>query len=445
MPFTLPYPVKSFGHIVFILCLTALTFGLYTQQLHYSATFLIFCIITLFAELYFFQKKHYETINRLVIAMLHDDFSLKINTTQKHATLRSLQLLYRKLQQEQQRTEAKELVYLNIFNNIETGVVILEKTDEQWEVFFINDYFTKYFDIPPIKSWYNFQRLLPGFGHHLEHTIAFGESKGTLDIAVNYKEKQTFLLQTSVTKSDGQEFYILLLDSIQRVLEKKEKETWQNLMKVISHEIMNSLTPIRSLADNAHTILQDAELSEEDLSDLKISMETMINRTNHLQHFINNYRKLTMIPSPIKQHTPILDVIKNSLRTLQPLFDVQKIAYSISCSTPISLPWDCQQMKQVFINLMTNAIHALKEEPDKQLQISIYDKDNRVFIEIIDNGKGIPSEIKDKIFIPFYTTREGGGGIGLPLSKNIVEMHNGYLNFERKDQRTYFVMNFPLV
>ncbi len=439
------FHTKAFIRIVLLLLCGVLAMNLYSQALYYSLLLVILLIAALFVELYFFQKRYYNTIDRILLAMIYDDFSLKSNKPQANETMNNLQLLYQKLQNKQQENEVKELVYLNILNNIETGIIILERKEDKWEVFLINDYFSHLFDIPKVKSWTNLDRLLPALTSHLQH-LGFKESKEPIDIKIENDEKQTFILQTSTTVSQDQEYFIVLLDSIQKVLDKKERDTWENLMKIISHEIMNSLTPIHSLAHNTQEILHEENpLTEEDIDDLKLSINTIVNRTDHLQQFINNYRKLTMMPSPKKQLVAVSEVLRNSIETLSPLFKSKHITLEYHFESNTTLAWDAHQMEQVIINLLTNAMFAVNKQANKLVQLRLFEKNNRLWIEVIDNGPGIEDAIKDKIFIPFYTTREEGAGIGLPLSKNIVEMHNGYLSYSRKENATIFSLNFPLI
>ncbi|KZE83021.1 histidine kinase [Myroides marinus] len=435
---------KAFLRILVILALGLLAMYLIKHELTYSFLLVCLLVVALFFELYFFQKAHYSAIDRIVLAMMYDDYSLKTTKVQANETMNNLQRLYQKLQTQQQQNEIRELVYLNILNNIETGILILEKKGTAWEIFFINDYFSGLFDIPKIKSWTNLERLLPSLTHHLE-VLNFKESKESIDIKIEEEEKQTFILQTSNTISQNQEYFIVLLDSIQKVLDKKEKDTWENLMKIISHEIMNSLTPIHSLAHNTQQILEEEEhLSEEDIDDIKLSINTIVNRTDHLQQFIDNYRKLTMLASPKKQVVAPERILQLSVETLMPLFKQNKITVHTDFSLQTTVEWDAKQMEQVFINLLTNAIHATAKQEVREVNINLYEKNNRICIDVEDSGAGILPEIKEKIFIPFYTTREEGAGIGLPLSKNIVEMHNGYLTYHRREDKTVFSLNFPM-
>lgn len=428
--------------LILILVFTAMF--IFNQELYYSFAFICSLIVLLFVEFYFYQKKFYNTIDRIVLAMLYEDYSLKSSKPQDNELLNNLHKLYLKRQADQQKNEVRELVYLNILNSLETGILIFERKDDQLEVFFINDYFTKLFDIPNIRTWYNLNRLLPSLTDHLVQ-LNFKESKGSIDIQIEQESKQTFMLQTSTTISQEQEYFIVLLDSIQNVLDKKEKDTWENLMKIISHEIMNSLTPIHSLAHNTQEILNETDnLSEEDIDDIKLSVQTIVNRTNHLQQFIDNYRKLTMLPSPKKQLVNLKGLLTNSLKTLLPIFEKHQITVETNLADTQAIQVDKQQLEQVLINLLTNAIHAVCKQPTRNISVRLFEKNNRVLIDIADSGNGVPEEIKHKIFIPFYTTREEGAGIGLPLSKNIVELHKGYLTYQRREETTVFSINLPL-
>ena len=247
-------------------------------------------------------------------------------------------------------------------------------------------------------------------------------------------------MQSSRSKTFNQDYYIVLLDSIQKVVEKTEKEAWVNLMKVISHELLNSLTPIRSLSQNLQELVQQESLSQEDLEDMKQSVFTMLNRSDHLQKFVESYRKLAMLPTPKKERVELSQLIETTLQLMAPLFKQEKIEVSNTISFNRWLTIDKNQMEQVLINLLTNSIYALSEQVEKQIIIAAEVKEKRIFITITDTGNGIDTEIEDKVFLPFFTTRKEGAGIGLTLSKSIVEAHGGYLAFQNDGENTSFVI-----
>ena len=301
----------------------------------------------------------------------------------------------------------------------------------------MNDYFSSYFNVPKVSRWKYLKNQLPALCEIIEKDD-FQEIKTSIEIRVNEQNQQTFVLQASRTEIFERDYCIVLLDSIQNVVEKKEKEAWVNLMKVISHELLNSITPIRSICQNLQDLVDQDSLSAEDLEDVKNSVETMLRRSDHLQKFVEGYRKLAMLPSPKKEKTELQYLIDNCIQIMNPLFVEQQINIVNTISFKYWINVDAHQMEQVLINLLTNSIHALKNSNEKQIIISAEAKENRTFIRVIDTGTGVEKEIENKIFLPFFTTRTEGAGIGLTLSKNIVEAHGGYIANKNENGKTVF-------
>ena len=189
-------------------------------------------------------------------------------------------------------------------------------------------------------------------------------------------------------------------------------------------------------------ILQDLveqdSLSDEDLEDVKNSVATMLRRSDHLQKFVEGYRKLAMLPSPKKEKIELQHLIDNCIQIMQPLFKEKNIEVINNIAFKRFINVDSQQVEQVLINLLTNSFHALKDSLQKQILLSAEAKENRIFIKITDTGNGIEKEIENKIFLPFFTTRPEGAGIGLTLSKNIIEAHGGYINHKNEEGKTTF-------
>jgi len=138
--------------------------------------------------------------------------------------------------------------------------------------------------------------------------------------------------------------------------------------------------------------------------------------------------------------TPINSLFDDCLRIMAPILKAENIELVNEINSSRSILIDKNQIEQVIINLITNSIYALKEKSEKKIFLSSYTENNRFFIIISDNGKGIDSEIRDKVFLPFFTTRKDGAGIGLTLSKNIIEAHGGYLSYQTEDDKTSFVI-----
>lgn len=430
---------QLFIRLLIIIFGTGVSFYLLEKNLIYTAIFSFFIVSILLIELYLYIKNAFLLYDKTIEAILQNDYSADFSKHKSFRNYESLFKLFNLLKQKQHDQVSKDIIYQSILNNIETGILILKKEETDWAVFLMNDYFSKHFTVPKVSKWSYLRNQLPSLCGIIEEQN-FEEIKTSLQIRVNNQDTQTFVMQSSRSKTYNQDYYIVLLDSIQKVIEKKEKEAWINLMKVISHELLNSLTPIRSLSQNLHELVQQETLSQEDLEDMKQSVSTMLNRSNHLQQFVESYRKLAMLPSPKKEKVELSQLIEESLQIMAPLFKQEKIQISNEISFKRWLEIDKNQMEQVLINLLTNSIYALSERKEKQITITAEVREKRIFITITDTGIGIDSEIKDKIFLPFFTTRKEGAGIGLTLSKSIVEAHGGYLAFQNENDTTSFVI-----
>lgn len=432
------YQLLFFRLILVVFCV-GLSLYLFSEQLLYTGLFAAFITFLLVTELYFFLRNAFLVFDRTIASILQNDFSADFSQHKSYHNYASLFQLYGKLKEKQHEQLSKDLIYRSILNNIETGIIILQKENEDWNIFLMNDYFSKHFEVPKVSRWHYLKNQLPSLCEIIE-AQDFQEMKTTLQIRVNKQDTQTFLIQTSATKTFEQEYYIILLDSIQKVVEKKEKEAWINLMKVISHELLNSLTPIRSLSQNLNELVQQESLSTEDLEDIKQSVATMHNRSNHLQEFVESYRKLAMLPSPKKEKTELSELVESCLQIMQPLFKKESIAVVNQLNFKRWIMVDRNQMEQVIINLLTNSMYALEAKDRREISISAELKEKRLYLMITDTGAGIEPEIEDKIFLPFFTTRKDGAGIGLTLSKNIIEAHGGYLAFENGENGTKFTV-----
>lgn len=420
-----------------ILILAGIEFSIYLHKINFvfAPIFGFLIVFLLIIELYNYVKSIILLYDKTISSIIQNDFSSDFS---KHKSEKNdLFQLYDILKNKQNEQVSKDIIYTSILNNIETGIIILQKQEKDWNVFLMNDYFSIHFNVPKFSKWKYLKSHLPSLCDIIEKDD-FQEIKTSIEISINQQNSQTFVLQASRTEIFEHDYFIVLLDSIQNVVEKKEKDAWINLMKVISHELLNSITPIRSICQNLQDLVEQDSLSSEDLEDIKNSVETMLRRSDHLQKFVEGYRKLAMLPSPKKQKLELKDLVNNSLAIMEPMFKKENIEIVNSISRHYFITVDAQQIEQVLINLLTNSINALKKTNQKQIFISAEAKENRTFIKISDNGKGIEKEIENKIFLPFFTTRNEGAGIGLTLSKNIIEAHGGYINYKNEDGKTVF-------
>ncbi|MBN1111797.1 MAG: GHKL domain-containing protein, partial [Bacteroidales bacterium] len=243
------------------------------------------------------------------------------------------------------------------------------------------------------------------------------------------------------------------IKNIQNELEEQEAESWQKIISVLTHEIMNSITPITSLSSTVSGMLKlttsngddspvfDQETSEE----IYMAVKTIHKRSSGLLDFVNTYRNLTRIPKPNFKIVRVGEVLSD----LMPLFEHEsknsniKINYSIE-PDDLKFSIDTNQIEQVLINLINNAVNALSDNDNGVIQInSFLNKRGRVTVQVSDNGKGILPDVLDKIFIPFFTTKKQGSGIGLSLSRQIMRMHGGAINVHSElNVGTTFTLTF---
>ena len=429
-----------FFRLFVIVGLTVLCIYLLMEKLPYTAILAGVVTVLFFVEIYFFIRNRILFYDKTIVSILHNDFSSSFPKAYQTGSYQNLYKLYESLRKKEHQQVSREHVYTSILNNVDSAVLILQGNPENWTIFLMNDCFSELFKVPKFSNWDYLKNQLPTFCTEIEKN-GFSELKTSINISIDDREAQTFMLQTSMTQSFGESYFIILLDSIQRVIEKKEKEAWINLMKVISHELMNSLTPIRSLSQSLIGIVEQEKLSTEDISDIRMSLGTIMNRSDHLQFFVENYRKLTMLPTPDKKPVDLNKLIAECVTIMTPIFKQSEIEIANEVRIPNAVHADKNQLEQVIINLFTNSIFAVANRTEKKIFVLSATEGNRVFITISDTGGGVEKEIRDKIFLPFFTTRKDGAGIGLTLSKNIIEAHGGYLSHQTENDRTSFVIS----
>lgn len=239
----------------------------------------------------------------------------------------------------------------------------------------------------------------------------------------------------------GRPLTVVSMKNIRTILEDKELEAWQKLIRVLTHEIMNSMTPIVSLSGLLKEKFQLDMLPEGDEWGETIqAVSTIHKRSDGLLRFVENYRKVTGIPAPAMQVILVNDLLAEAgllyknhlpeLTVIYPAVNLQIIA-------------DKNQIMQVLINLIKNAFEAVNEQEDPVVKLSAgIHPDGQTYIQVSDNGPGIPPAVLERIFIPFFTTKSSGSGIGLSISRQIMHMHRGFLvvNSEEAEKTSFSLL-----
>lgn len=268
-----------------------------------------------------------------------------------------------------------------------------------------------------------------------------------------YKTNEFLLtLQATELRIRGNTIKLITLQNIQTELQQQELEAWQNLTRVLRHEIMNSITPISSLTSTLREILEhelvkkadDYVLNAEATDDLKEGLSTIENRSKGLIKFIDAYREYTSLPQPKLKSVLLKDLIEHTAQLMRQELKKTTIDFTATCESEyLAIQADAEMIEQVLINLVKNAMESLADHANGKIELIGRYTGQSIIVEVIDNGPGIIPEALNRIFVPFFTTKKTGSGIGLALSRQIMQMHNGSLSVESTpDVRTIFTLRF---
>ncbi len=267
---------------------------------------------------------------------------------------------------------------------------------------------------------------------------------------VNFNSKEGMIqlsLKSTLFKTTQENFQLVAIQDIRNELEIKELESWIKLIRVLTHEIMNTVAPITSLSQTILGYFKNLDGTppgEKVIQNTMKGLEIINERGTGLIGFVETYRKLTRIPRPEKKTIHLGEFIDDTiiLINFEPIGENIKITRDIN-PEDLEVSADKKQISQVLINLIKNSLEALKDSENGIIQIKAeINEIGRAQIIVTDNGPGIPADLTDKIFIPFFTTKESGSGIGLSLSRQIMQLHGGILKLESKPQSTSFTIVF---
>ena len=376
---------------------------------------------------------------KLLLAIQKKDFSL-FPKTEENSLVDNAVKLYYQSKEEHLSLSSYKLLYEEILNQLEIGLMILTDKNNVWEVFYVNPVFLEILEIPKYNSWNLYEKKAPDFYKIIEQTN-YENSQEFFDISINENAKQSFSLRTKKVQNAKHRFCIISLESVQKIIEQKEKLAWNNLMKVISHELLNTLTPVNSLIQNLEYIANQEIIEKEDQQDMKKSLMIINSKSKQLLNFVDDYRQVAELPKPVFKTISLTNIVESALNFLKPEFEKNHITIVNSLENQIILA-DEKMIERCLINLYLNAIYAVSDNVERTITSEIKTQNKRIILSVEDNGIGIQKEIQDKIFLPFFTTRSNGSGIGLTLSKSIIEAHKGYLNYKPLEQGSRFEIWF---
>jgi two-component system nitrogen regulation sensor histidine kinase NtrY len=289
----------------------------------------------------------------------------------------------------------------------------------------------------------------------LEHLSTIGESAtaalsrlvpGQRQV-VRLASGQRVLASAARFCAGSSQLRVLSLQNIGNELDAVELQAWQDLLRVLAHEMMNSLTPISSLADSVRPMLSAAVAAEPDggLRDVADALDVIARRSAGLMSFVERYRTMAELPPPALELLPVGAFIYRVDQLMRPTLESRGIAYSSSVDPPdMGVRADVGLLEQVLINLLHNAMEALSGVADPRIELRCQIRDEDCVISISDNGKGLGNGSLEHIFVPFFTTKPGGSGIGLSLARQIAHAHHGQLEAASNEPRgAVFTLSIP--
>jgi len=417
-------------------------------------------IITIFELLRYIERSHRELEN-LVIAIRQGDFT---NTYQQPAfgsgellahSYNQLVAAYQHLRQEK---ESNHQYLQNVVEHVSIALIGLSQEDK---ITLVNPAAKQLLRQPLLKQSLPQQSLLlqlsdiQAINQNLYDQMKRLEAgqKAIVKVVINGQLMQ-LALQASEFYLQGEYYKLISLQDLRRELEEQELASWQKLIRVLTHEIMNSVIPITNLSEMIRqTLLQTRQgdtlqlqtLDEEDSQDLLESLQVIEDRSQGLANFVKAYRNVTQVAQPNFRQVAIADLFQRVHTLFSPTLQQSKIDWKQEV-TPVhlSLTIDLEMIEQVLINLIKNATEALTDMADPKIHLNAYQtEEHEGIIEVSDNGPGIPLEVADQIFIPFYTTKPNGSGIGLSLSQQIMRLHRGAITVRSSvSEGTTFTLYF---
>ncbi|MCE7990526.1 MAG: histidine kinase [Roseivirga sp.] len=436
--------------IILFLTVAAFVYLIFFDRKYVTTVVTGFLILFEVFELFNYIESTNKKLKRFFDAIKYNDFNMgfthdnKLGKTFKELNMAFKDVVDAILAERKKREQFFQQLNV-VVENIGTGIISI---DESGKVTLINRAALGLLGLENLRKVEDLNTKSPALAKVLM------KMEGSLHRATYKNEKgQELAIKETRYKLGNDSFRLLAFQDIKEELQAKELEAWQNLTKVLRHEIMNSIAPISSLTSTLSDILNEDlvkenginRVTEESLEDLTEGLSTISGRSQGLIDFVNAYRDYTSLPTPDKQPMEINTITQEAIFLLKIDFEENNVALTYSpAKIDLNITLDQQLIQQVLINLIKNAREAVQGKPDGKVLVSTTKRNSNVVVQVSDNGPGITEEAREKIFMPFFSTKNRGSGIGLSLSKQIMQMHGGEILLETElGQGSTFSMVFP--
>jgi len=437
--------------LILLLVISAALMGWALSSARIHLSILLFTGIAFEAVFLYLKLTRY---NREVLfffkALENDDTSIRYSSPHRNHFIdelhQHLNRVNKSFQELRLENEIKEQYFSKILEHLSSGLMLISKTGHINQ---INEEALRLLNLQKLTHIRALSPLYPG----LYSGIKEMKSLDRRELIIIDKEtglKRILGLQLVEISLKGEELRLATLHDLSAGMERKEIDDWIRLIRVMSHEIMNSLAPITSISTTLSEVW--AELGsgkmEEGVSEATIQqtlkgLDAIAEQSEGLTTFFESYRVLSRIPDPVKKKIVICRLFEKLETLVSHFTEKGRLSISFECKYPeLKIDADEQMINQVLLNLIKNAVQAVERVENAVIIVSALSEENRVVLKVSDNGEGIPSEISDEIFMPFFTTRMKGTGVGLSYSRQVMAMNGGRIEFDSQPGKTQFRLIF---
>lgn len=382
-----------------------------------------------------FQRKAQDEVNQFVESIHYRDFSRHFDVRRAPNELKPLRKGFNEINTTFKlisRERETQYHYLQkILELVDTGLMSYEQ--ETGETGWINEAFKNLIGVPYLKTIHSLEKREPELYNNI---IRLKPGDAQVFSVTRNQQQVKMLVSASIMRSDDKMYKLVAFQNVSEALDETESKAWSKLLNVMTHEIMNSVAPISSLADTLKNRLKSPEITggidASDLEDIELGIDTIKRRSEGLLKFTESYRSLNKITRLDLTKILVRNMFENLNSLMRPTLEKKHIELDIILRDPaLAIEADINLLDQVMINLLVNAIEAVKDRPEPRITLAAeVQGSNKIIVKVMDNGAGMPPELLDKIFIPFFSTRKTGSGIGLSLCKQIMLLHKGNIQVQ---------------
>ncbi len=411
---------ELFHNFKFVLLLLLISAGgfvalLINSQYYYAAASAV-VVVWLIRRLLEIHRSSIDKIDFLFNALDNDDYTFDFTEFNGSIKERSFNALLNRIKElltrAKLRTIEQERYYEHIFDRMNCGILILDEA--RGNIYQANRAMREIVGLHILTHINQISKVSQDLAEEIIQSQPYQSRQATIKKELG--DRALSIVASYVTHSE-RELKVVVVGDLNSALERREVEAWSRLTRVLTHEVMNSLAPITSLSETLITMNDDPQLAQ--------GLSTIYQTNRNLISFVEGYRHFTTVQTPIKSSFEIKPLIDSTISLICP----EDIEVSVDVSpTDIMLYADENRVLQVLVNLLKNSVQAIYNNTEKRIEAKVYIReDESVAIEISNNGPMIEPDVVENLFVPFFTTRSNGRGIGLSLSKQIMQLHNGTL------------------